>query len=83
VLGTDCSGVREWLGDNRFGIVVQNSTDGIYQGLKQILHMDPGEQTLWIDRAAEKASEISFQESMSRWQNAMMRNPAPGGLTHD
>ena len=38
VISTDCSGAEELLGENNeYGIVVDNSTDGIYQGMKTML----------------------------------------------
>lgn len=37
-VSTDCSGAKELLGENNeFGIVVENSEEGIYKGLKQVL----------------------------------------------
>lgn len=37
VVSTDCSGARELLGNNEFGIVTENSTEGLFDGLYQIL----------------------------------------------
>lgn len=38
VVSTDCSGARELLGmNNEYGIVVSNSTDGIYEGIWDML----------------------------------------------
>lgn len=38
VVSTDCSGARELLGEHdEFGLVVENSEDGIYQGMKRLL----------------------------------------------
>lgn len=38
VVSTNCSGAKELLGDNNeYGIVVENSEDGIYDGMKQML----------------------------------------------
>lgn len=38
VVSTDCSGARELLGENNeYGIVVENSEDGIYGGMKKML----------------------------------------------
>lgn len=38
VVSTDCSGARELLGEqNEYGLVVENSTQGIYEGMKQML----------------------------------------------
>ena len=35
VMVTQCSGMREMLGDNEYGLIVENSENGIYKGLKQ------------------------------------------------
>lgn len=38
VVSTNCSGAHELLGENKeFGIVTENSTEGIYLGLKELL----------------------------------------------
>lgn len=37
VLTTLCSGMKEMLGDNEYGVIVENSEDGIYQGMKYLL----------------------------------------------
>lgn len=42
VVSTNCSGAKELLGeDDEYGIVTENSTEGIYEGLKKIL-TEPG-----------------------------------------
>lgn len=38
VVSTDCSGARELLGEHdEYGLVVENSEEGIYQGMKRLL----------------------------------------------
>lgn len=37
VLTTDCSGMKEILGNGAGGIIVENSNEGLYRGIKQIL----------------------------------------------
>lgn len=38
VVSTNCSGAKELLGDhNEYGIVVENSTEGVYDGMKKML----------------------------------------------
>lgn len=37
VVTTDCSGMRELLGDSEYGLITENSTEGIYLGLKKML----------------------------------------------
>lgn len=37
VMTTQCSGMREMLGDNEYGLIVDNSENGIYQGIKKLM----------------------------------------------
>ena len=37
IIATDCSGVRELLGDSEYGIVIESSTDAICNAMKKVL----------------------------------------------
>ena len=37
VMSTDCTGPTEILNGGKFGILMTNSTDGIYKGMKQVI----------------------------------------------
>jgi glycosyltransferase involved in cell wall biosynthesis len=37
VVSTDCSGARELLGDNEYGLVTENDEEALYQGIKRLL----------------------------------------------
>ena len=37
VVTTDCSGMYELLGNNEYGLIVENSTEGLYAGIKSLL----------------------------------------------
>lgn len=41
ILATDVSGVREMLENGRLGLVVENSAEGIYEGMKKFLQDSP------------------------------------------
>ena len=59
VVSTDCSGAKELLGeDNEHGIVVDNSEDGIYQGMKRML-CDPELLAYYKTYAAKKGNCFS------------------------
>lgn len=72
VMGTCCSGVREWLGDDEHGIVMDNSTDGIYRGMKSALEMTAEDYQIWKDRAVQKADQIRFDTQMADWSMDML-----------
>lgn len=37
IMTTDCSGMRELLGDSEFGLIVENHADGLYGGMRKML----------------------------------------------
>ena len=72
VMGTDCSGVREWLGDDEYGMVLANSTDGIYRGMRAALEMSERDHLAWQRKAANKAGQIRFDAQMASWCRDML-----------
>lgn len=72
VMGTDCSGIREWLGDSQYGMVLENSTNGIYAGMKAALEMEQAEYQLWKNRAADKSGQICFDAQLASWCQNML-----------
>lgn len=40
VVTTDCTGMRELLGDSKYGLIVENNEDALYAGMKQMLECD-------------------------------------------
>lgn len=58
-VSTDCSGARELLGENdEYGLVVDNSEEGIYQGMKRMLS-DPALLAHYKEKARERGSFFS------------------------
>lgn len=37
IVTTDCTGMRELLGDSQYGLITENSEGGLYEGLKRLL----------------------------------------------
>lgn len=70
VIATDCSGVREWLADGTYGMVLHNSTEGILEGLKQILR-NPGILEQYRNRIPEARKAISFEEGLRTFEEVL------------
>ena len=63
VVSTDCSGARELLGENNeYGIVVENSEDGIYEGMKRML-TESGLLDSYREKAAIRGEKFSREET--------------------
>lgn len=64
VVSTDCSGARELLGENNeYGIVVENSEDGIYRGMKKMLS-EPETLAHYRRMAAERGKYFSKEKTV-------------------
>ena len=67
VISTECAGTTEWLGDNEFGLLVENSTEGIYNGIKQICLNHHDMKQKWTDAAIKKAGKMTMESQMNTW----------------
>lgn len=64
VVSTDCSGAKELLGEHdEYGLVVENSEEGIYQGMKRMLS-DPDLLAHYKEKAKERGSFFSRTETV-------------------
>lgn len=55
VLSTDCAGPKELLDGGKYGMIVENSADGLYLGLKQLIN-SPALLDEYRKKAAERKS---------------------------
>ena len=63
VLSTECSGAKELLGySNEYGLVVDNSENGIYEGLQYLLHDD--RYKLYKDKAEERGRSFNTESTV-------------------
>ena len=61
VVTTPCSGMRELLGDSEYGIITEDSTEGIYEGLKMMLD-NPALRARYARAAAVRGKEFSKEK---------------------
>lgn len=71
VLATDCCGISEWLEDGRYGMIVENSDEGIYQGLSTILR-DPAILDRYRAKIPEAQKKISFEKSLAEFEQILV-----------
>lgn len=58
VVTTPCSGMDELLGDNEFGLITEDSVDGIYQGMVRMLE-DPELRMHYAQKASIRGKDFS------------------------
>ncbi len=61
MLLTDCSGVRELLGDSEYGMVMDISVQGIYEGMKRVIE-HPELHEHYKKKITERKSMITYEE---------------------
>ncbi len=60
LLLTECSGVRELIGDNEYGIIMERSVIGIYNGIKKVLD-NPELHAHYKAKIMERKSIIDYE----------------------
>lgn len=63
VISTRCAGPEEILDGGKYGVIVENSTDGLYEGMKRVLTMSDlcGLKLLSVERAGSFDLEKTMQ----------------------
>lgn len=61
IVTTDCTGMRELLGDSEYGLITELSDDGLYEGMKQML-TDVTMRDKYAEKAAERGKAFSAKE---------------------
>lgn len=67
-LTTDCSGMKEILGDSNAGVIVENSENGLYNGLSQICD-NPGCLEKMREDAVSRAVSFSTDQRIRQFEN--------------
>lgn len=71
VVSTNCSGAKELLGEqDEYGIVTENSEEGVYQGMKRMLS-DPELLAHYKNKAIERGPSFSKAASVAAVENML------------
>lgn len=62
VCTTEVSGMREMLGDSEYGLIVDNSEEALYEGIKRLLD-DPSLLEHYREMAAERGKQFSTERT--------------------
>jgi glycosyltransferase involved in cell wall biosynthesis len=65
IIATDVSGVRELLDDGNLGLIVENSEEGIYEGMKKIL-TNPELAQMYQNKITKFVFPFSLENSVKR-----------------
>lgn len=72
IVTTDCTGMRELLGDSEFGLIVENSESGLSNGLRQILSSP--EQYQRLAKASGKRGADFSAASLTKITESFLEN---------
>ena len=71
VVTTPCSGMRELLGDSEFGLITEDSVEGIYQGMKKLLE-DADLRNSYARAAKERGREFGKENILARTEKFLL-----------
>lgn len=71
VIATDCSGVRELLGDSEYGMVIESNTNALYEAMKKVLEA-PELQAEYASLICERAKTIKLEIRMKKIENILI-----------
>lgn len=61
IVTTDCTGMRELLGDSEFGMITAMDEDSLFQGVKTML-CDESLRLSYREKAAERGNDFSAEK---------------------
>lgn len=67
VVTTDCAGMRELLENGSCGIIVENSRQGVEDGLRRVL-TDRADSELWRRAALKRGERLRAQDPLAEYQ---------------
>ena len=68
IVTTDCSGMRELLGESEFGLITENDDNSFYEGMKKMLE-DPQLREAYAQAAAQRGKAFSKAKRIAETEN--------------
>ena len=65
IVTAPCTGMDELLGDSEFGLITEDSTEGIYLGMKRMLE-DAEHRMHYAQKAAVRGKDFSKNQLVTR-----------------
>ena len=72
VISTKCSGPNELLNNGEFGLLVDNSMEGIYTGLKEMII---NKELYWYykNKVKERSKDFDFNNALHKFENIILK----------
>lgn len=70
VVTTDCSGMREILGDSEYGLITQNTEESLFEGLRTMLDK-PEVYQYYQQRVRERAPFFYMEERLKAYEEIL------------
>lgn len=70
VISTNCSGPNEIIGDSEYGVLVENSIDGLYKGMRDAL-CNKYDKSFFIMKSKARVKDFELTSIMSQIENVL------------
>lgn len=72
IISTKCGGAEEIIGANEFGQLVENSVQGIYQGMKQALTTYSIKKDIYTQKSIERSQDFTINKMVAKMEEALL-----------
>lgn len=72
IISTKCSGPNELLNNGEFGLLVENSTEGIYTGLKEMI-TNKELYCYYENKVKERSKDFDFNNALNKFENIILK----------
>ena len=67
IVTTDCTGMRELLGDSEYGLITESDENALYEGMKKMIS-DAGLRAKYAEKAAKRGKDFSAKALAEKTQ---------------
>lgn len=80
IITTDCSGMRELLGDSEYGVIVPNDDASFYKGMKTMVSLSEEKRKEHAEKSAERGNTFST-DCLVKNTELFFESNVPGSIT--
>lgn len=71
VLTTDCTGMRELLGDSEYGMITGNNEEALYEGLR-IMLADAAKREMYTEKASQRSKDFVTAQLVKQTEDFLL-----------
>ena len=79
IITTDCSGMKELLGDSEYGMITANNDNAFYEGLKTMLSLSEEQLKRYAEKSLRRGEMFSTAQLVNNTES-FLESTAPSAI---